>query len=81
MSSIKITPSGCPGGDSIPTTSDKCVQVENRSPEVYQRLDKDTGLLPQLPKVGSEFNILIPVVFVLLALVLRYFIKKHILNT
>ncbi len=78
---IKITPSGCPGGDSIPITSDKCGLVENRSPEMYQSLNKDTGLPVTLPKVGGDINIVLPIIFVIVALTIRYFIKKRLTST
>jgi len=56
------TPSGCPTADQIPIQSDKCFNnmVENRSPQVYQQLDKQTGLLP---KTGADIQIILPIIF------------------
>lgn len=64
------TPTGCVSGDQIPLNSDKCFNnlVENRSPQVYQQLDKQTGILP---KTGGDIQVLLPILFTLIVIVLR----------
>ncbi len=78
MSNIQLQvnePTGCVSGDQIPLNSDKCFNnlVENRSPQVYQQLDRQTG---RLPRVGNQVEFVLPIVLMVLAITVRFVYYK-----